>query len=379
MRWWNSALGALKSVAFCREDGVRAAWKLILACALYAVWAWAAARFLSMGFGALFDAWGLNAQTLSQAPGWAQALAAHYGKLISLISSAGVLALSWALMRLLASGRFERLRAADFARAALVGAAWVALGAGLFLLADSMRPYERGLTLHADMLWMLAVYLLAALAEERFTRTLTMRVAALNARPCWAYIASCIVFLVVTGGYALGLLGAVNMLLFGLVCARLSATGRAGASVGLRFAWSERLPVRLPGRGHGRAAVHAALRRVGALAHRRLGRHRLRRVDHAPAAPVRRVAVRANVAKAQAGAFPRKRQYRRKNPSEAPVSFRGVRIVNILQRTRNFIGDPIVVKSIENVCPLALRRFSAWKPGLQVRSSPTSPPKSDMV
>lgn len=238
MRWWNSALGALKSVAFCREGGVRAAWKLILACALYAMWAWAAARFLSMGFGALFDAWGLNAQTLSQAPGWAQALAAHYGKLISLISSAGVLALSWALMRVLASGRFERLRAADFARGALVGAAWVALGAGLFLLADSMRPYERGLTLHADMLWMLAVYLLAALAEERFTRTLTMRVAALNARPCWAYIASCIVFLVVTGGYALGPLGAVNMLLFALVCARLSATGRAGASVGLRFAWS---------------------------------------------------------------------------------------------------------------------------------------------
>ena len=45
-------------------------------------------------------------------------------------------------------------------------------------------------------------------------------------------------FLAVTGAYALRPLGIVNMLLTALICARLSATGKAGAAVGLRFAWS---------------------------------------------------------------------------------------------------------------------------------------------
>lgn len=238
MRWWNSLLRGAKSVALCREGGVRAVWKLLAAYGAYALWAWAAAYLLSWGFGALFEAWNLNVQTVELAPGWAQALFAHYGRLISLITSAGTLALSFALLRLFARGRPGRLRAAHFAMGALAGAACVALGAGLFLLMDSMRPYARGFSLNAGLVWMLAVYLLAALAEERFVRDLTMRVAALHAKRAWAYVASCAMFMAVTGGYALAPLGVVNMLLFALVCARLSATGRAGLSVGLRFAWS---------------------------------------------------------------------------------------------------------------------------------------------
>ena len=44
--------------------------------------------------------------------------------------------------------------------------------------------------------------------------------------------------LAITGSYALPPLGIVNMLLTAVLCAHLSATGRAGASVGLRCAWS---------------------------------------------------------------------------------------------------------------------------------------------
>ena len=37
---------------------------------------------------------------------------------------------------------------------------------------------------------MLAIYFAAALAEERFARGLTMRVATLHARSVWGYVAS---------------------------------------------------------------------------------------------------------------------------------------------------------------------------------------------
>ena len=78
----------------------------------------------------------------------------------------------------------------------------------------------------------------AALAEERFARGLTMRVATLHARPLWGCVASAAMLLAITGSYALPPLGVVNMLLTAILCAHLSATGHAGAAVGLRCAWS---------------------------------------------------------------------------------------------------------------------------------------------
>ena len=238
MRWWNKLRGALRRVAMCSKGGVRAPWKLIAACAAYLAWAWAAAYLLSAGFAALFSAWNLSGATYAQAPAWARWLYENYGRIISLITSAGTVALSYLLLRLFARARFERLCARDFGVGALVGAAMVGLGAGAFLLLDAMRLYERGFFLHADMLWMLPVYLAAALAEERFARTLTMRVATLRARPVWGYVSTALVFTAITGSYSLGALGLVNMLLTCAACARWSATGRGAASVGMRFAWS---------------------------------------------------------------------------------------------------------------------------------------------
>ena len=238
MRWWNSVRGGLKSAALNKEGGVRAVWKLLLACALYLGWTWAAGYGLARGFGALFEAWNLNADTLSRAPGWARLLAENYGRVVSLVSSAGVIALSWGLLRLFRLGRFPRLRVGHFTLGALGGAAVVGLGAALFLALDSMRLYERGFFFHADILWMLAIYLLAALAEERFARTLTMRVATASARPAWGYAASALVLFAMTGSYALRPLGMVNMLFTAVACARLSDTGRPGAAAGLRFGWS---------------------------------------------------------------------------------------------------------------------------------------------
>ena len=238
MRWWNSFLGGLKRVALCKEGGARAIWKLLFAYAAYLLWAWLITFLLSWGFGALFDAWNLSAATAARAPSWAQWLFVNYGRFISLISSLGALALAHGLLRLLAGGRMAGLRPRDFGPGALWGLVPVLAGAALFLLADSMRLYERTFSLTPDLLWMLAVYFAAALAEERFARGLTMRVATLHARLLWGYAASAAMLLAITGSYALPPLGIVNMLITAVLCAHLSATGRAGASVGLRCAWS---------------------------------------------------------------------------------------------------------------------------------------------
>ena len=238
MRWWNSFLGGIKRVALCREGGARAVWKLLFAYAAYLLWAWLITFLLSWGFGALFAAWGLSAATAARAPSWAQWLFANYGRFISLVSSAGTVALAHGLLRLLAGGKMEKLRLRGLAVGALWGLVPALAGAALFLLMDSMRLYERAFSLTSDLLWMLAVYFAASLAEERFARGLTMRVSTLHARPFWAYFASAAMLLAVTGSYALPPLGVFNMLLTAILCARLSATGRAGASVGLRCAWS---------------------------------------------------------------------------------------------------------------------------------------------
>ena len=238
MRWWNSALRGIKRVALCKEGGARAAWKLLFAYAAYLLWAWLVTYLLSLGFGALFGAWGLSAATAARAPSWAQWLFANYGRFISLVSSFGAIALAHGLLRLLAGGKMEKLRPRDLTVGALWGLIPVLAGVALFLLTDSMRLYERTFLLTPDLLWMLAVYFAAALAEERFARGLTMRVATLHARPIWGCVASAAMLLAITGSYALPPLGIVNMLLTAVLCAHLSVTGRAGASVGLRCAWS---------------------------------------------------------------------------------------------------------------------------------------------
>ena len=238
MRWWNSALRGIKRVALCREGGARAVWKLLFAYAAYLLWAWLIAYLLSRAFGALFGAWGLSAATAARAPSWAQWLFANYGRFISLVSSFGAIALAYGLLRLLAGGKMEKLRPRDLTVGALWGLIPVLVGVALFLLTDSMRLYERTFPLTPDLLWMLAVYFAAALAEERFARGLTMRVATLHARPLWGCVASAAMLLAITGSYALPPLGVVNMLLTAILCAHLSATGHAGAAVGLRCAWS---------------------------------------------------------------------------------------------------------------------------------------------
>ena len=238
MRWWNSALRGIKRVALCREGGARAIWKLLFAYAAYLLWAWLVTYALSWGFGALFGACGLSAATAARAPSWAQWLFANYGRFISLVSSFGAIALAYGLLRLLAGGKMEKLRPRDLTVGALWGLIPVLVGVALFLLTDSMRLYERTFLLTPDLLWMLAVYFAAALAEERFARGLTMRVATLHARPIWGCVASAAMLLAITGSYALPPLGVVNMLLTAILCAHLSATGHAGAAVGLRCAWS---------------------------------------------------------------------------------------------------------------------------------------------
>lgn len=238
MRAWAGLRAFLRRVA-CTGDGcVRSVWKLILAYALYAVWAHLAARLFSRGFGALFDAWGLTSANLAAAPGWAQMLVRHYGSIVSVLSSAGTVLLAIVLLRWFARiSPCERPDWKAFARGGALGALVVCAGAGLFLWTDSMR-LRAGSALSWELLPLAAVFFTAALAEGAFARMLTIRTVGRQTRPIRAYAASVVMFFLIAGGYALGVLGAINMLLMGAATVAMYVRMGPGTAVGFRFAWS---------------------------------------------------------------------------------------------------------------------------------------------
>ena len=225
-------------------DGfLRAPWLLLAGCAAHLLWAWAVSYGLGAAFSALFDVWGVNAANLHLAPAWARFIMNHYGSAISLVSSAGVIAVSALMLRFLPGRKFcLRFSGRDFGFGSAAGAGVVAVSAGLFLLTDSMRIDAQN-TFGADAIVFLPVCLAAVCAEEAFCRAFVLNAVARGEREkravsLTACVVSALIMMLVTGAFSLGAAGAVNMFLTGFVCACLHVAGHVWASVGFRFAWS---------------------------------------------------------------------------------------------------------------------------------------------
>lgn len=228
------ALGLGKRAFAAKDGGLRAVWRLALAILAYVVWTNGVTALLSYGFDALFTAWGVTKLNLSAAPGYARFLAANYGNIISVVSSAGIAAFAY-----LAAPRRDRLRlrARLFGVGTLAGLGAVLVAAAGFLALDSVRMTAAS----PDFTWspavLLPVYLAAAVAEEFFARGYVLSMVSRRGGRPLGYLASAAVFLFMTGGYALGILGILNMLLFSAVLCALSEKWPNWLNVGIRFGW----------------------------------------------------------------------------------------------------------------------------------------------
>ena len=213
---------------------------------------------LARAFQALFRAWNLSAATLGRAPGWARALYAWHGSLITLAVDAAVIGLSVALARRWAlpwpEGRASRAAAAA---AALTGAGAALLSAALFLATDSLRlewPLAQP-RLSPGLAALALLSLLTAVAEEWFGKRVVYALAHAAWGPVPAAIAATAVFFLANGGCAGNLWCALNVLLMGLLCCRVFRLRGFMAAAALRWGWSF-TAVFLLGQGGGGRAVY---------------------------------------------------------------------------------------------------------------------------
>ena len=231
---------------FCGKGGrLRCGWLLALGGALDLAWAYAVFAGLTRVFSGLFAVWGITSANLSRAPGWAQWLVRSHGSVISLVTSLGVVALSLGLLRLTGAKRPRGgIRGGTLAVGAGIGLAVVLASAGLFVLIDSMRPAFplAEARFGGELIALFIVYLAAALAEELFDRAFVLRAVdpagGSGKRRLLSWAASAAALWLTTGALGLGVLGSINMLLFGLLLALLHDLGRPELSLGLRFGWS---------------------------------------------------------------------------------------------------------------------------------------------
>lgn len=222
------------------SGGVHAGWLLALSLAAYAAVSPVLRAALAAAFAALFRAWGVDAQSVARAPGWARWLYAWHGSLVTALAAAAALLLSRWLRRLWALPKEKpRFSPRTFAVAALLGLGLTAMIAALCLLPDSMRP-EWPLTRprgDAALLPLCLLSLLGALAEEAFTKRVLFD--GLRARwgAGWAALCAALAALLI-GGMPNSALSAVNALLLALTCCGLYARRGLWAAAGFRWGWS---------------------------------------------------------------------------------------------------------------------------------------------
>ena len=221
--------------------GVRTGWLLaasLFACAVVAL----ATRYgLVRAFGALFAAWGIDATNAHLAPAWAQALYRWHGSIATLLYAAALLALARWLRRLwVGKGKPVPFSGRHLLNSSLAGLSAALLVAALCLLPDSLRP-QWPLTaprLTWALVPLLLLSLLVALGEEAVLKRALFDGLRARWSDLWAAAVVVAVFFVMNGGYAAGIVGAVNVLLLGIVGCLLYARWGLWAAAGFRWAWS---------------------------------------------------------------------------------------------------------------------------------------------
>lgn len=233
-RRWGAALAD-------RSGALRGGWLLALAAPAWAAVSLGARLGLTAGFGALFSAWGIDANNARLAPAWARLVYGWHGSAITAAQALAVIALALGLRRLFRVESPAGDRVLSGARAALVAVLAALLPAALYLLADSLRlewPLSRP-RVSAGLPALLCISLLSALAEELFTKRLLFDALRPRWGAAWTSVAVTLVFFVAAGGYAGSAVSAVNVLLMGALCCCLYArTGSLWAVTGLRWGWS---------------------------------------------------------------------------------------------------------------------------------------------
>lgn len=245
-----------RKVFTAESGGLRTGWLLAVSLLSYAIVALATRYGLVRAFGALFDAWGIDAVSAALAPGWARALYVWHGSLATLAFALLTLALCRWLM-----GLWRIQKGTPSAKvaygAALLGGCVALIVAALCLLPDSSR-LEWPLTA-PRLTWSLPVLcgisLAAVLAEETFTKRVLLDGLLDRWGHPWAELIACAAFFLMGGGIGGGVVGAVNVLLLGWLCCLLHERRGLWAAVGFRWAWSA-VNAFLLGFGGGSASVY---------------------------------------------------------------------------------------------------------------------------
>lgn len=231
---------------------VRPDWPLLCMVAGYFALTVAARLGLGALLRALFAAWNLNPGTLSRAPGWARALYAWQGSLVTLAVDA--VAILFAV--LICRARLHRPNR-SLGKGWALGTLVALICAAAFLLADSLRakwPLSRP-RLSPGLLPLWALTLLTALAEELFTKGVIFDRVARRWGMLWAVAASTLAFFLTNGGYAGTWVSGINVALMGVLCALLYARHGLWAPAGFRWGWGF-ATVFLLGQGGGSHAVY---------------------------------------------------------------------------------------------------------------------------
>lgn len=249
---------AVRRVFLGGDGALRGGWIAALCGLGWAAVTLAARLGLGLAFDGLFDAWGINAGNAHLAPAWARVAYAWHGSAITAAQALAVIAVALALRRLLRVPKAPWGSVKRGGRMALAGLGGAVLLAALFMIADSLRPEWSLLRprFSAGLPALLAISLLSTLAGELLTKRALLDALRPRWGAGWASLAATLLFFLGSGGYAGGVVGAVNTLLLGaLCCAIYLRTGSLWNAVGLRWGWSA-ANLLLLGYGGGASAVY---------------------------------------------------------------------------------------------------------------------------
>lgn len=240
------------------RGGIQIGWRLTSCLIGYAFVALVTRYGLVRALAALFDVWGVHADTVQRAPAWAGALYVWHGPLCSLAYAALLAILARGVRRLWGlGGTRPRFAPKALLLWAMIGTAVAVAVAALCLVPDSMRlawPLS-----HPRWRWAMPVLCLVSLAEAAGEGAfllwglwdgLSGRVKAL-----WATVAVCVCFMLTNVGSGVGPVGILNALLLGWVGVLLYRRCGFWTAVGLRWGWNAAVTLLL-GFGGGENALY---------------------------------------------------------------------------------------------------------------------------